>query len=384
MIPLVKDTIDNDDIEKLIEWLRTFPRLTKGELTERYESMWADFLGCKHAVYVNSGSSANLLMLYTLIAAGKLCKGDRVVVPAVSWATDLAPVVQLGLEPILCDCNMEDLSVDLNCLEDLVKRGDIKALMFVSVLGLVPNMDEVIRLCELHDVILLEDSCESLGSEFDNKKLGTFGLMSSFSMYFGHHMSTIEGGMVCTDSSDMYNMLKCLRSHGWDRDLDEGYRQALRKDHPSSDFENLYKFYYYGFNFRPTDLQAFIGIQQLEKLDSVIETRHKNYLLYCSLFSNLHWEPQTQREGIYISNFAYPVIHPRREEIVARLSEEQISVRPLICGSLELQPFWPERKPVAKHKNAELVNDFGFYVPNNHQITEQEIRKVCSVMNEFT
>tara|TARA_R110000824_G_scaffold300455_2_gene488467 strand:- start:80 stop:1234 length:1155 start_codon:yes stop_codon:yes gene_type:complete len=384
MIPLVKDTIDKDDIDKLIEWLRTSPRLTKGKLTEQYESKWAEFLGSKYAVCVNSGSSANLLMLYSLIASGHLSKGDSVVVPAVSWATDLAPVVQLGLEPILCDCNMEDLSVDLDRLEDILSNSRAKVLMLVSVLGLVPNMENVIELCDNHDVILLEDSCESLGSEFKGKKLGTFGLMSSFSMYFGHHMSTIEGGMVCTDDKDMYNMLKCLRSHGWDRDLDEDYRDALRKNHPSSDFENLYRFYYYGFNFRPTDLQAFIGIQQLKKIDSVIKARHKNYLLYCDLFSNFIWEPQKQREGIYISNFAYPVIHTNREKIVAELTKEGIAVRPLICGSLELQPFWPENREVPKHKNAHLVNGSGFYVPNNHQITEQEIRKVCSVMNKFT
>ena len=187
-------------------------------------------------------------------------------------------------------------------------------------------------------------------------------------------------------------MLKCLRSHGWDRDLDEEYRQALRKKYPSSDFENLYKFYYHGFNFRPTDLQAFIGIQQIKKIDSVIEASHRNYLLYCELFRNFHWESQKQIEGIYISNFAYPVIHPNREEIVAELAKEDIAARPLICGSLELQPFWSssplhfaaKKKAIPKHKNAHLVNDFGFYVPNNHQITEQEIRKICSVMNKFT
>ena len=381
MIPLVRDTIDKNDIDKLIEWLKTYPHLTKGKLTVEYEKRWAEWLGTKYAVFVNSGSSANLLMLYSLIATGKIKLGDKVVVPTVSWSTDLAPVVQLGLEPILCDCNMEDLSIDINHFKNIIKEHNPKALMLVSVLGLVPQMDEILSVCSSNNVILLEDACESLGSKFKDQKIGTFGLMSSFSTYFGHHVSTIEGGMVCTDDPNIYNVLKSIRSHGWDRDLDQTYINSLRNKHEVTDFEALYKFYYFGFNVRATDLQAFLGIGQLEKLDSIISARQQNYLRYTENIKGSYWKAPENTSDKYISNFAYPIIHPHRKEIVKRLTEENIAVRPLICGSLEKQPFWNNGGQV-NLLNGDIVDKYGMYLPNNHQLRSDEIQKICDIINE--
>jgi CDP-4-dehydro-6-deoxyglucose reductase, E1 len=383
MIPLVRDTIDKNDIDKLIEWLKTYPHLTKGKLTVEYEKRWAEWLGTKYAVFVNSGSSANLLILYSLIAAGKIKLGDKVVVPTVSWSTDLAPVVQLGLEPILCDCNMEDLSIDINHFKNIIKEHNPKALMLVSVLGLVPQMDEILSVCSSNNVILLEDACESLGSKFKDQKIGTFGLMSSFSTYFGHHVSTIEGGMVCTDDPNIYNVLKSIRSHGWDRDLDQTYVNSLRNEHEVTDFEALYKFYYFGFNVRATDLQAFLGIGQLEKLDSIINERQQNYLRYTENIKGSYWKAPENTSDKYISNFAYPIIHPHRKEIVRRLTEENIAVRPLICGSLEKQPFWNNGGQV-NLLNGDIVDKYGMYLPNNHQLRSDEIQKICDIINEVT
>ena len=152
-----------------------------------------------------------------------------------------------------------------------------------------------------------------------------------------------------------------------------------------SDFESLYKFYHYGFNFRPTDLQAFIGMRQLEKADYVVKQRNKNYLLYCDTLGppeNLYWAPQAQDENIYISNFAFPVIHPNRDEMVSDLQDNNIAVRPLICGSLELQPFWKSSDDDVQQKNAKTINDLGFYVPNNHQMSSKDISKVCDVIRK--
>jgi CDP-4-dehydro-6-deoxyglucose reductase, E1 len=383
MIPLVRDTISKQDIDKLIEWLKTYPHLTKGDLTIEYEKKWAEWLGAKHAVFVNSGSSANLLMLYSLVASGKIKLGDKVVVPTVSWSTDLAPVVQLGLEPILCDCNMSDLSIDIDHFERIIKEHKPKVLMLVSVLGLVPQMDEIVNICSSNDVILLEDACESLGSKYKDKKIGTFGLMSSFSTYFGHHISTIEGGMVCTDDTDIYNILKSIRSHGWDRDLDQAYMDSLRSQYKVSDFEALYKFYYFGFNVRATDLQAFLGLGQLEKLDRIVETRQQNYLRYTENIEGPYWKAPENTSDQYISNFAYPIIHPNREKIVERLREEKVAVRPLICGSLEKQPFWNNGGQISL-VNGDIVDKYGLYLPNSHQLEDREIDKICSIINEAT
>ena len=182
MITLVKDTIDNKDIDRLVDWLKTYPRLSKGPVTLEFEEKYSNWLGTKYSVFVNSGSSANLLMLSTL-KQGNYLKNNKIVVPSTAWATDLAPVIQLGLEPILCDSNMEDLSADLEHLEKIFQEESPSALMFVSVLGLVPDMNKIVELCFEYDVILLEDACEAMGCEYKGQKLGTFGKISSFSTF---------------------------------------------------------------------------------------------------------------------------------------------------------------------------------------------------------
>ena len=239
--PLIYDNISYEEIVKLSDWLLTNPRLTKGDLTIEFEKSWASWNNCKHALFVNSGSSANLLMLSVLQQAGYL-KNNKVVVPSVAWSTDLAPVLQLGLKPLLCDSNLDDLSVDLEHLEKILQEESPSVLLFVSVLGLVPNMPKVVELCEKYDVILLEDTCESMGCEYKGKKLGTYGLMSTFSTYFGHHISTIEGGIVTTDDKNIYEMLLSIRSHGWDRDMSEETQKKLQKKWKVTEFNSLYTF----------------------------------------------------------------------------------------------------------------------------------------------
>ena len=379
-IPLVKNTINENDIDKLIEWLKTYPRLTKGGLTVEFEKQWASFIGTKYSVFVNSGSSANLLMLYTLLETGKIKKGDTVVVPAVSWATDLAPVVQLGLNPILCDCNLEDLSVDLHHLEEIYKKNNPAAVIIVSILGLVPRMDKILDLCKKYNVIPLEDACESFGSRHKGKNLGSFGLMGTFSTYFGHHLSTIEGGVVNTDDREIYNVLKSIRSHGWDRDMDEDHRNSLREAHQVSDFENLYKFYHFGFNLRSTDLSAFIGINQLKKAANMCKVREHNYQLYADKVKNDFWSPEIRKDE-YVSNFAYPVISPHREKIVENLQNADIEVRPLVCGNLGNQPVWKQHYGEVSLPNAEKVDKFGMYIPNNHEMGEVEINIISDIIN---
>ena len=384
MIPLVKDTISKKEIDELVKWLQTYPHLTKGEVTLEYESAWSKFLGCKNSIFVNSGSSANLLMLYALIESGRLKAGDKVVVPALSWATDLAPVVQLGLRPVLCDCNLKDLSIDINHLEQIILTDKPKALILVSVLGLVPEMEKIVEVCKNNNIILLEDACESLGSEYKGDKLGTFGLCSSFSTYFGHHLSTIEGGMVCTDDDEIANVLKSLRSHGWDRDMDKASRDKLRQEFKiDNDFESLYKFYYMGFNFRSTDLQAFIGINQLKIANKVAKARNYNYGIYQSLVKNELWKAPDSTTVKWISNFAYPVISKNRAKIVDTLKRKKIHSRPLICGSLGRQPFWIKNFGECPLKNADFVNDYGFYLPNNHELAESEINLITDNLKDL-
>jgi len=383
MINLVTDNIDTEDISELIEWLKTNPRLTKGELTEEFEQKWADAIGVNHAVFVNSGSSANLLMLYTLIADGKIKPGDSVVVPTLSWATDIAPVVQLGLRPVLCDCNMNDLSLDIDNLRGILESTDnVKAVLLVSVLGLVPDMNRIREVCNTYDVILLEDCCESLGSCDGGVRLGSFGLMSSFSTYFGHHLSTIEGGVVCTNDRHAYNTLKSLRSHGWDRDLDRDYKSALRAEWDVSDFEALYTFYNFGFNCRPTDLQAKLGLRQLDKLDDIIEKRATNYYTIRAGLRVDLWKP-ANNGWAYESNFAYPVITQNRDRLVAGLVDNNIECRPLLSRSMGQQPVYIKHFGEYRLPNAERINREGLYVPNNQHLTGEELSTIIETINQY-
>ena len=378
MITLVKDTIDEKDIDRLVDWLKTYPRLTKGKVTLELERKYADWLGTEYSVFCNSGSSANLLMLSAII---EKYKSKKVVVPSVAWATDLAPVMQLGLKPLLCDCNMQDLSVDLEHLEKIFKTESPDALLLVSVLGLVPNMGKIVELCERYGVILLEDTCESMGSEFRDKKLGTFGLMSSFSTFFGHHISTIEGGFVCTDDEELYELLVSLRSHGWARESSVETQFKLQQEWDVTDFDSLYTFYYPGYNVRSTDLQAYIGLTQIDKLNSWGLRREANFEKYLECIDSTFWKPKHDLNN-FTSNFAYPIIHPNRNEIVKSLQENDIETRPMVCGSMGTQPFYVKKYGRLELPNVTEVDKHGFYVPNHPKLTEEQIEFICNVINK--
>jgi len=385
MINLVKDTISNNDIDKLVGWLQTYPRLTKGPLTLELEQKWSDWIGTKYSVFCNSGSSANLLMLSAYIENTRMQKDRnklKIVVPSVSWATDLAPIIQLGLTPILCDCNLNDLSIDLDHLNEIItSHGKIDALLLVSVLGLVPKMDKIQDICDKHDIVLLEDSCESMGSKHKGQNLGTFGSMSSFSTFFGHHISTIEGGFVSTNDKELYDLLLSLRSHGWDRDLDKKSQNKLRDAWDVSGFESLYTFYYPGYNLRSTDLNAFIGIGQIDNLNEWGLVREKNFRLYQRLIHNDYWKPKLYPNS-FVSNFAYPIIHPARNEIAQQLQNNSVEVRPLVCGSMGNQPFYKKQYGKIKLPNADKIDEYGLYVPNNPKLTENEVTIVADIVND--
>ncbi len=379
--PLVLDTISNKEIDSLCDWLKTYPRLTKGEKTIQFEKEWSNYLNTNHSVYVNSGSSAIILMLSALMVNGTLKRGDKVVVPSIAWATDLSSVIQLGLEPVLCDCNLEDLSVDLQEFKQIIIEHQPKVLLLVSVLGLVPCMSDLQEICAENNIVLLEDACESLGSKHLDKYLGCFGEMSCFSLYYGHHISTIEGGMISTDSLEYIRILKSIRNHGWDRDWSDSYKEEMRKKFKVSNFDSLYTFYYPGFNMRATDLQAFIGISQLETVQDVAVKRERNFRFYLKHMPENFWKP-VYRDGDFISNFAYPVIAENRESIVNALLENGVECRPLICGSMGKQPMYTNLYGAKSFTNSEKVDKNGFYVPNNPFMGEEEVINICNIIRE--
>lgn len=381
-ITLVKDTIDSQDISDLISWLETNPRLTKSDKTIEFEQLWSNWLGCKYSVFVNSGSSANLAIFYGLILSGKL-KNNKIVFPCLSWVTTVSPAIQLGLEPILCDTDSNTFGLDVDMFETICKRENPAALMVVHALAFPNDMKRINEICKKYNVILLEDSCESVGTTVNGKKTGTMSLAASFSTYYGHHFSTIEGGFVCTDDYELYNIFKSIRSHGWSRDLDESTRTKLQIKYNIDDFKNLYTFYYPGFNIRSTDLQAFIGIQQLKKLDRFCESRFNNLKLYDQYIKNDYWKIDISQSE-FISNFAYPIIHPKFLNITESLTKNQVEYRPIIAGSMSRQPFFYERYGKQQFKFADEIHDLGLYLPNNPDMTKDEIKFICDIVNEHT
>ena len=383
-IDLIQDTIGNQDIDDLIEWLKDYPKLTKGSKTIEFENKWSQWLGTKYSVFVNSGSSANLLMLYALKILNKM-KNNKVCVPTLCWATDLAPVLQFDMKPLLIDCNFDNLSVYLNHLEEVFKTEEPSVLLLVSVLGLSPDMESIVELCKKYDVILLEDNCESQGTKFKGIKLGNFGLMSSFSTYFGHTMSTIEGGVISTNNEEIYNTLLQLRSHGWDRDLSLEKQQELRKEWDVTDFSALYTFYIPGFNVRSTDLQAQIGVKQLDKVDGMINNRFQNFLYYKSRLDSKIWFPKTFNDE-FTSNFAIPVITKTPEDkqkLIKELEENNIACRPLISGSMGTQPFYKKIYGENILPNCSIIDKRGIYVPNHDKLTKEDIDTICDILLKY-
>jgi CDP-6-deoxy-D-xylo-4-hexulose-3-dehydrase len=383
MIKLVNDTINKDDINALIEWLSQdeIPRLTKGNLTIELEKKWADKIGSKYSVYVNSGSSAILLALAAFLYS-KNIRNKKIVIPSLSWATDVSSPMLLGMEPIMCDCNLEDLSCDLEHLEQIFKKDSPAAFILVSPLGLVPNMEKIINLCEKYNVTLFEDVCESMGSKYYGKYLGTFGFASFFSMYFGHHLSTIEGGFINTDDEDFYHLLLMMRSHGWDRDLPTWKQKELREKYNCDDFSALYNFYLPGFNLRATDLQAFIGLRAIDKLDGYTKNRNKNFFTYLDNVKINHLNLRIN-ETNFISNFAFPIVNKNKEKIVAELIANNIEVRPLIAGNMAAKPMWTSEYGHTSLPNCEMIDSYGFYLPNHQDLTTAEILTITNILNKY-
>ena len=371
--PLVQDTISKSEILSLSKWLLKDEKLTKGKLTLKFEKNFSEYIGRKYSIFVNSGSSANLLMLSALIEGNKL-KNKKAIIAGVSWSTTVAPFLQNNFDIKLCDCSNKSLGIDVKNFESLCKKFKPSVAVIVNVLGHPNEIREIKKICKRYDVILLEDSCEALGTLLNKRKVGTSGLASSFSFYYGHHISTIEGGMITTDDQEIYNLMLSIRSHGWSRDLNRNFKNKLKKKYKIDEFKNLYTFYYTGYNFRSTDLNAFLGISQLKKINAISKIRNNNFYCYKKNLKNFWFQESLSR---FISSFAYGTLVQNRMEVFKYLKKFKIETRPLICGNIGRHPFWINKKGEIKLKNADIVHDYGLYLPNNFNLKEEDINYIC-------
>ncbi len=378
---LAEDTIDRRDIDRLIRWLKTYPRLTKGKVTLEFEAKWNRWLGRRHSVFCNSGSSANLLMFDALRLSGRLTN-QKVVVPSVGWATSIAPAIQLGFEPFMCEADPDTFGLDLGHLESLLRRHRPAAVLLVQVLGVPHKMDEVMRLKRRYGFWLLEDACAAVGAEYHDRKVGTFGDLSSFSYYFGHQSSTIEGGMVSTDDKRMADLLLMLRSHGWSKELAPAAHRALVRKHRIDDFHSPFVFYVPGYNLRSTDLNAYVGLGQIDKLSAIATARHKNHERYRRRLADRFYVQHTdERSRSCTISFALLASDgEERRAIVSALEKAGIETRIFSAGNLGLHPFWYERYGKASFPMADRIHHTGLFLPNHPSLKRADVDHISDVV----
>ena len=375
------ETIDNSDIDALCSWLKSYPRLTKGDLTTEFEKQWAEYIGTDYAVFCNSGSSANLLMIYAAFQSG-IMRNGRIAVPSVGWVTTIAPAIQFGLEPTMIGADSDTFGMDLDQLEKLCEEEPPGAVIFVQVLGVPHYKERMLSLKEKYGFVLLEDSCAALGAEYsDGTMVGAIGDISSFSFYFGHQLSSIEGGMVNTNNKELYDLMLMLRSHGWGKDLDQETYDNMIDEHGVDNFHKPFTFFVAGFNLRSTDLQAFLGLRQMRKAEWVAQRRYENHKRYAkNLKGYVKFQNWRDHKPVSISFGAIADSTEHRQEIVERLIRDKVETRIFSAGNLGLHPFWTQRYGKFDDEMSNKIHSCGFFVPNYPELTNEDIDFICQVI----
>lgn len=368
--PLSINTWDKDEEEAIVSVVSSGQH-TMGNYVANFEREFAERFGAKYCVMSNSGSSANLLMFlalkYSKNPRFNLADGDEVIVPAVSWATSYYPINQSGLVLRFCDIDRRTLNYDIKALTNVVS-DKTRAILAVNLLGNSNDFRMLQSFCDEHDLILLEDNCESMGATYAGKMCGTFGVMGSFSTYFSHHISTIEGGLVLTDDLEMYELMRSLRSHGWTRHLSE--ENALDVKINPDKFYERFNFILPGYNLRPMEIQGALGISQLKKVDEIMRLRRSNARLYrelCEKHSFISGQKEVGQSSWF--GFAFIIVDlsvVSRDRLVEKLDSCGVETRPIVSGNFI-------RQPVAKYLNyecplplinANYIHDNGFFIGN--------------------
>ena len=370
--PLSTSTWEKEEYDALQNVIES-NNFTMGEKVKQYEKNFANFIGSSYSIMVNSGSSANLLMIaalfYTKKNELKLKRGDEIIVPAVSWSTTYIPLYQYGLKLKFVDIDLHTLNYDLEKLEEAV-NNKTRAIMVVNLLGNPNNFHKINDIVANKEIILIEDNCESLGAIFNKKYCGTYGIMGTFSSFYSHHICTMEGGMIVTDDIELYHILLSLRAHGWTRDLPEENQICKKQDDNS--FNELFRFILPGFNVRPLEMEGALGIEQLKRLPNIISERRKNAKLIKEILYN-HPDIMIQEEIGESSWFGFSlVIKPnsklKRENLLLKLKELGFETRPIVAGNFtknEVVSYF-DYEIHGKLENAIHIDQNGLFVGNQH------------------
>ena len=392
MIPLMKSAFfkEYETRKALSEFILQAGKLSMGERCAEFEKAFAKRQGRSQAILFNSGGSANLALIQGLRNLGTLGQGEKVGFSALTWSTNVMPILQMGLTPVPVDCEPSTLNVTSGTLAERIRTSDLKAFFITNALGFAGDLDMIRDLCVDSAIVLLEDNCEALGTELPAGRTGNFGLASTFSFFVAHHMSTIEGGMVATDDDDLADMLRIVRANGWDRNLSAVKQLKWRKRfNVPNELQAKYTFYDLGFNFRPTEITGFLGTQQMRFLEENIRIRERNHLqIEKIVVGNDELIPIRHDHISRLSPFALPVLcrdERLKEHYLNQFSGAGIEVRPIIAGNIQNQPFY--RRYVADRYDlpgTAFVDRCGFYCGNYPELTESDIDVICGCLFKVT
>jgi len=382
--PLMKNNITLRDRFSLAKFVLTSDRFTNGKKVREFEIRWSKWLGAKYSLYVSSGSTANYLLLSAVKELYGLKDGDKVLVPSCTWVTNIGPVIQLGFTPIFCDINVENFSFCESDLEYIsLIHPDIKLICVTHLIGFSANNEKYKEL--FPNAIILDDVCESHGClSPDGSKRGSDSLGSTFSFYFGHHISTIEGGMISTNNYELYDLMRLKRSHGLARESERFNEYA--KKYP--DISKQFLFITDGYNFRNHELGAVLGLSQLKRLDKYVQIRNTNYKRFIDLVKKYSDKFIVPYLPSSCSNFCFPLLCRRRgdaDRIKDLFDEHMIEHRPIISGNLLKQPFLKGYQIVTNKKilTVDFVHNNGIYLGNNQFVGKKELKLLESVFEKL-
>lgn len=389
-IPLMQNNIEEDDYNVLIDFLKQKPFLTQSQKVRDFEKAWSQWLGVKHSVFVNSGSSANLL---TMFAIKELYGTGEVILPPLTWVSDVASVLHAGHKPVFCDIQKENLAMNPSLLTKAI-NSKTRAVFLTHILGLNGLTDEIYEVCKKRNILLIEDVCESHGATFNGAKLGSLGFASNFSFYYAHHMTTIEGGMISTNSEDFYEVCRMFRGHGMNREMDSVAKKSANIQ-SEPDLNADFIFHYPAFNCRSTEINAALGLHQLKKLDQNNIKRNENWVYFLSLLDPQKYYTQFNNEGC--SNYAFILLISEKikekkifaERIKSRLKELNVEFRQGTSGGGNQlrQPYLKRILPKEHYKlfpECDYVHFYGFYIGNYPSLEKEKITKLAEALNNIS
>ena len=386
-VPLMRNAFLNEveTKQKLADFIRGAEMFSMGKECTKFEKKFAEWQGCKHALLFNSGGSANLALLQSLKSLGRLKEGDKVGFSSLTWSTNVMPIIQMGMVPVPVDVDKKTANVmSWNLLERL-KDTNLQAFFATNVLGYAGDLAEIKRLCVERGIVFIEDNCEGLGGRIAGDRFGNFGVGSTFSFFVAHHMSTIEGGMFCTNDDELCRMMKISRANGWDRNVLPEEQERMRAPYKINPFFAKYSFYNLAFNFRPTEITGFLGQEQMQYLDENIKKRLANHAQFdAAILANddlihIKWDHIDS-----ISPFGLIVLCKTpelRDKYLKRFMDNEIEVRPVIAGNMQNQPFYKNYvKVLYDLPNTDFYNSCGFYCGNYPEMTKEDVNLICGCL----